>query len=306
MSPTQSNSSLPAPRVGTPDPLTPEEIDAVLQPALEEDRGSGDLSGESAVPADARARARLVAKAAGHIAGLDVFARAFTLCDPEARTELLARDGDLVEAGQELAHIEGNARALLVAERVALNFLQRLSGIATRTAGFVELAAGRARVLDTRKTTPLLRRLERHAVRCGGGENHRLGLFDEVMLKENHIDLAGRPLSELLPAVRAQVGAGVRITCEARDEAEAETATRGGADVVMLDNLSPERIAKVAPRLRAIADELGNALELEASGGIDEDALPAVAASGVDRISIGGLTHSVQALDLSLYLEPIA
>lgn len=277
----------------------------MLLPALDEDRGSGDLSGMHAVPARARARARLVAKASGRIAGLDVFARAFELCDPTARVEFLASDGSVVQRGVELARVEGNARALLAAERVALNFLQRLSGIATRTARLVELAAGRARILDTRKTTPLLRRFERYAVRCGDGENHRFGLFDEVMLKENHIDLAGKPLPELIQAVRAAVGDGVRITCEARDEAEAESAVRGGADVVMLDNLSPQRMQAIAPRLRAIALETGHALELEASGGISEQSLDAVAAAGVDRISVGGLTHSVQALDLSLYLEPI-
>ena len=306
MSPTHEMSPLPAPRVGPPEPLTHEELDAVLRPALEEDRGTGDLSGLHAVPAGTRARARLVAKAAGRLAGLDVFARAFELCDPKARVELTARDGAVVAPGDELARIEGDARALLVAERTALNFLQRLSGIATRTARFVDLAGGRARILDTRKTTPLLRKLERYAVRCGGGENHRFGLFDEVMLKENHIDLAGKPLPELLASVRAAVGDEVRITCEARDEAEAEAAARGGADVVMLDNLSPERMAAVAPRLRTIANEAGRALELEASGGVDERTLEAVAQSGVDRISIGGLTHSVQSLDLSLYLEPLA
>jgi nicotinate-nucleotide pyrophosphorylase (carboxylating) len=306
MTPTHETSPLPAPRVGPPAPLAKAEIDAVLRPALAEDSGSGDLSGTHAVPAGTRARARLVAKAAGRIAGLDVFARAFELCDPQARVELLVADGSTVAPGDELARVEGDARALLVAERVALNFLQRLSGIATRTAHFVDLAAGRARILDTRKTTPLLRKLERYAVRLGGGENHRFGLFDEVMLKENHIDLAGRPLAEVLAEVRGAVGPGVRITCEARDEAEAEAATRGGADVVMLDNLAPERMAAVVPRLRAIASEAGRALELEASGGVSEATLERVASSGVDRISIGGLTHSVNALDLSLYLEPLA
>jgi nicotinate-nucleotide pyrophosphorylase (carboxylating) len=305
MSPIHEMPPLPAPRVGPPAPLATEEIDAVLRPALDEDSGPGDLSGQHAVPAGARARARLVAKAAGRIAGLDVFARAFELCDPNARVRLLVADGADVTPGAELALVEGDARALLVAERIALNFLQRLSGIATRTAKLVELAAGRARILDTRKTTPLLRKLERFAVRCGGGENHRFGLFDEVMLKENHIDLAGMPLIDLLAKVRAEVGDGVRITCEARDEAEAESAARGGADVVMLDNLSPERMAAVAPRLRAIAAETGRPLELEASGGISEQTLESVAAAGVDRISVGGLTHSVQSLDLSLYLEPL-
>lgn len=301
---------LPAPRAGAPTPLTTGEMDAVLRPALAEDLGAvdaaRDLSGAHAVPAGSRGRARLVAKAAGRVAGLGLFARAFELLDPSARTTFAATDGDAVRTGQELAVVEGDARALLAAERVALNVLQRLSGVATRTAGLVDRAAGRARVLDTRKTTPGMRALERYAVRCGGGENHRFGLFDEVMLKENHIDLADRPLEDLIPTVRAQVGPNVRITCEARDEAEAEAAARGGADVVLLDNLSPERMSNVAPRLRAIAADAGRAIELEASGGIDESTMDAVAASGVDRISMGGLTHSVPALDLSLYVEPLS
>jgi nicotinate-nucleotide pyrophosphorylase (carboxylating) len=162
------------------------------------------------------------------------------------------------------------------------------------------------RVLDTRKTTPLMRVLEKHAVRAGGGENHRFGLFDEVMLKENHVELAGRPIEAVLADLRKAVGPRVRITCEARDEREALAGVDGGADVVLLDNLAPAEMARLCPLLRARAASRGRALEIEASGGIDEHSLAAVVKSGVDRVSVGALTHSAPALDLSLDLEPLA
>ncbi|MBL8804324.1 MAG: carboxylating nicotinate-nucleotide diphosphorylase [Planctomycetes bacterium] len=302
--------ALPAPRIGLPQPLSREDIDSVVVAALEEDRlgpgrlGAGDITSDNVVPAGARARARLVCKGHGRLAGLDVFARVVELCDPQARRELLARDGDPIAPGAVLARFEGRARALLGAERTALNLIQRMSGVASVTARYVEACAGRARILDTRKTTPNLRVLEKYAVRCGGGENHRFGLYDEAMIKNNHLDLAGRGLAECVRELRVALGPGVRITAEARDEAEALAAVEGGADVVLLDNLSPERMAAVAPRLREFAAGLGNGLELEASGGITLENIARVAESGVDRISIGALTHSAPALDLSFYLEP--
>ena len=285
-----------------------EVVDRFVEPALDEDRGGGDLTSFHAVPEQARARAHLVSKSAGVLAGLTVFARAFELCDPRARVELLLEDGAGIAPGQELARIEGSARALLAAERTALNFVQRLSGIATLTARYVERAAsgGSARVLDTRKTTPGLRLLEKYAVRCGGGENHRFGLFDEVLLKENHIELAGRPIAEVLRGMRKALGPRVRITCEARDEAEARAGVEGGADVVLLDNLEPAELARLCPLLREQARALGSTVELEASGGIDLESIAACARSGVDRISVGALTHSAPALDLALDLEPLA
>jgi nicotinate-nucleotide pyrophosphorylase (carboxylating) len=302
-------SLLPAPRRGPSAPLTNERIDVFVRPALEEDRGGGDLTSIHAVPERARARATLVAKSAGVLAGVAVFARTFELVDPHARVELVLPDGARFTKGAVLARIEGSARALLTAERTALNFVQRLSGIATLTARFVEAASaagGVARILDTRKTTPNLRTLEKYAVRCGGGENHRFGLYDEVMVKENHIELAGRPLSEVLLDLRRAVGPSVRITSEARDEAEALAGVDGGADVVLLDNMSPSEMARLCPLLRARAAAAGRQVELEASGGIDLGNVAAVSRSGIDRISIGALTHSAPALDLSLDLEPLA
>ena len=301
----------PSPSLAPPPALDAAIVDAVVLAALEEDTRpaggegpGGDLTSEHSVPAEAAAVGRLVAKAEGRLAGIEVFARAFELCDAGARVELLARDGDRIEPGQELARIEGSARALLLAERTALNLVQRMSGTATMTARYVERAGGKARVLDTRKTTPGLRALEKYAVRCGGGENHRFGLYDEVMVKDNHTDLAGRPLAELVREIRARIGPDVRITSEARDEAEALAGVEGGADVVLLDNMSAAQMAMLCPRLRAAAAGRGRPLEIEASGGITEDNLGSVAESGVDRISVGALTHSAPALDLSLYLEP--
>ena len=287
------------------EPPPPAVVDAAIERALEEDRGSGDLTSAAIAP-DVRARARLLSKASGRLAGLGVFARVFELCDPQARIELLSRDGEAIEPGQVLARIEGQARAILLAERTALNFLQQLSGVATLTRRFVEAAGGRARVLDTRKTTPGLRALQKYAVRCGGGRNHRMGLFDEAMVKDNHADLAEQPLAELLAGIRSRVGEGVRIHSEARTEEEALAGVEGGADVVMLDNMSVERMAALCPRLRAAARSRGRPLEIEASGGIALSTIgPVARAGGVDRISVGALTHSAPALDLSLDVEPL-
>jgi len=302
---------LPRPRSGVPEaaPDGP-ALEALLRAALDEDIGSGDLTSRTAVPEGARARARLVAKQEGVLAGLGCFARVFALCDPGVVFESTRHDGETVAPGDELARLEGNARALLMAERTALNLIQRLCGIATRTASYVRIVEALqgerpVRILDTRKTTPGLRALEKYAVRCGGGENHRFGLSDEVMLKENHIDLAGRSIALVLADLRAAVGDGARITAEARDAQEAREAIQGGADVVLLDNMTPDQMAALVPDLRELGSARGRDLELEASGGIGADDLRAVAASGVDRISIGALTHSVSALDLSLYLEPL-
>lgn len=281
--------------------------------ALEEDCGRrpdgsyvfGDVTSDGAIPAERLAKAKLVAKADGVLAGLDVFARVFELCDPGVRIERLAADGQRIAPKQELLRLVGRARALLVGERTALNFIQRMSGTATLTAQYVSRTAGRARILDTRKTTPGLRVLEKYAVRCGGGENHRIGLYDEAMVKNNHLDLAGKDLALVLRELRAKLGDDFVITAEARDESEAVAAVAGGADIVLLDNLTVSRMQALCPTLRAQRAAQGpRKLEIEASGGITLANVDAVAASGVDRISIGALTHSAPALDLSLYLEP--
>lgn len=281
------------------------ELDAalvrrVVSEALAEDLGPGDVTTDSVVPEGARATARLIAKANGTLAGLPVFTRVFLLCDAGATVAPEVRDGDPVSRGQTLVRVEGNARAILHAERTALNFVQRLSGVATLTAEFVRLAAGRTRILDTRKTTPGLRALEKYAVVCGGGENHRFGLFDEAMLKDNHRDMVNSEPEALVAELRSRVGPRVRITAEARNDTEARSAIRGGADVVLLDNFTPAELAELLPGLRGHAQDLGRAVEFEASGGVDLTTIEAFAASGVDRVSVGALTHSAPALDLSL------
>jgi nicotinate-nucleotide pyrophosphorylase (carboxylating) len=284
--------------------LPPQVLDAAVRLAIEEDRRGGDLTSESAISAGTRARARLVAKQAGVLAGLPVFERCFELCDPQASFRAEVADGARVAPGTQLASVEGDARALLLAERTALNFMQRMSGVATLTARFVELAAGQARILDTRKTTPGLRAFEKYAVRCGGGENHRFGLFDQVMIKENHVALAGSDVESVTRKVRAAIGAEVFMTVEARDPEEAAAAVRGGANVVLLDNMTPGELRVLTPALRELASSLGQVVELEASGGIDEHTVAEFAGCGIDRISVGALTHSAPSLDLSLYLEP--
>ncbi len=294
----------------SPSPALPPAplIDGLIAVALEEDRGRGDVTSETLVPAEARAEARLVAKEDGVLAGAPIFAAVFRACDPGVRVEWAVEEGQRVDRGGELARISGSARALLLAERTALNLLQRLSGIATRTAGLVDLVADvpGVRILDTRKTTPGLRALEKYAVAVGGGENHRFGLFDQALIKENHLALSGGGPEEAVARLRAAGGKELFITCEAADAEEARAAVRGGADVVMLDNMSPPAMAELCPELRALAAELGRTIEVEASGGVDEGTVLEIARSGVDRISVGALTHSAPSLDLSLYLEPVS
>ncbi len=287
------------------DALGVDGLRELVAAALEEDLGPGDLTSSTAVPPGARVRAVLRAKATGVLAGLELFREAFLVCDRAASVELLVEDGDEVAPGTIVARVEGDARAVLVAERTALNFLQQLSGVATLTAAYVERAGGRARILDTRKTVPGLRLLQKYAVTRGGGENHRFGLFDEAMIKDNHLDLAGLGLEELTRRVRAALGDTVPITSEARDRDEAEGAVRGGADVVLLDNMTPDQMTELVPHLRRLAEERGRSVELEASGGIDLASVEAASRTGVDRISVGALTHSAAALDLSLLVEAL-
>jgi nicotinate-nucleotide pyrophosphorylase (carboxylating) len=214
-----------------------------------------------------------------------------------------AQDGALMGPGDVLVEVTGGARALLEGERTALNFVQRMSGVATLARAFVIAAGPGVRLLDTRKTTPGLRVFEKYAVRCGGAENHRFGLWDEAMLKNNHVDLASSSLSEMIGRLRETHGPEMVIHAEARDEAEAFEGVEGGANVVMLDNMSPETMAELCPRLRARAEETGRTIEIEASGGVNLATVGEIAASGVDRISVGALTHSAPALDLSLRIE---
>lgn len=280
------------------------EVDRLLAAALAEDVGTGDLTSETVVAEEARARARLIAKCGGVLAGGEFFGRVFARLDPAVRVVRRLAEGAEFARGDALIELEGRARALLVGERTALNLVQRLSGIATLTARFVA-AARPARVLDTRKTTPGLRALEKYAVTCGGGQNHRFGLYDEAMVKNNHLDLTRSDLRTLLGVLRARHGARLCITAEARDEREALDALAGDADVILLDNFTPAALRALCPTLRAAAAGRARPLELEASGGITLENAAEYGQSGVDRISIGALTHSAPALDLALRLESL-
>jgi nicotinate-nucleotide pyrophosphorylase (carboxylating) len=279
------------------------ELRRIVALSIEEDLGSGDLTSSMAVPPGAHVTATLLAKGAGRLAGLELFREAFLVCDSNAEVTLFHADGETVAAGDRVAKVSGDGRAVLIAERTALNFLQQLSGVATLTAAYVEQAAGRARILDTRKTIPLLRALQKYAVVCGGGSNHRFGLYDEAMIKDNHLDLSGLDLESLTREVRERLGNEIPITSEARNRAEAMGAIRGGADVVLLDNMSVEQMTALVPELREVARAAGRKVELEASGGLTLADVEAVSKTGVDRISVGALTHSAKVLDLSLLVE---
>jgi len=290
-------------RDGPPGALPEDAVEALVRSALEEDLGgeldvSGDLTTAACLEEPRQASANLVAREAGVLAGLEVFITSFRLLDAGATLEVRKGDGEAIASGEVAAVVRCEMSALLAAERTALNFVQRLTGIATQTAQFVSLAAGRARVLDTRKTTPGMRILERYAVRCGGGENHRFSLSDEVMIKDNHADLAGIPLQEVVQRAREATSDDVRVTVEARNLEEAQAAVAGGADVVMLDNLAPSEMTAMLEGLRALVGD--REVEFEASGGVTLENISEVAACGVDRVSVGGLTHSAPAVDLAL------
>ena len=283
-----------------PSPLAPLLFRELVEGALREDLGrAGDLTTDAVIPPQATAVAFLVGRQGGCIAGLAVAEEAFRQLDPEIRFEAKAKDGDRVEAGAQLAEVRGSARAILTAERTALNFLGHLCGIASATAKVVDaIAASGARIACTRKTTPGLRALEKYAVRCAGASNHRFGLDDAVMIKDNHRALAGG----LIPAVarvRAATGHLVKVEVEVDTLDELDQALEVGVDVVLLDNMPPEVLREAVGRVRASgADTL-----TEASGGITPETAVAVAATGVDILSLGWITHSAPRLDVALDIE---
>lgn len=267
-----------------------------MQRALAEDLGPGDVTGEAIVPLDLRARALITQKEAGVIYGLDAAELAFTLLDPAAVVSRLASEGEWREAGGDVLRVDGSTRALLAAERTALNFLAHLSGIATFAARCVREVEGTgATILDTRKTTPGLRLLEKAAVAAGGATNHRVGLFDAILIKENHIAAAGG-IGAAVVAARAHAP-DITLEVEVRDSREIAEALGAGAERLLLDNMD-------ASELRAAVAQVDGRASLEASGGVTLETLRAVAGTGVQFISIGALTHSAPALDLSLILQP--
>jgi nicotinate-nucleotide pyrophosphorylase (carboxylating) len=275
-------------------PLPSALVDETVARALAEDLGdAGDVTTLACIGEQRIARAVLSARKPGVIAGVPCALAAFRLVDPRIRVEVVADDGAHIGKGGAVLRIEGPARGVLTAERVALNFLGRLSGVATATAALVEAIAGTgARIACTRKTTPLLRAFEKHAVRCGGGVNHRFGLYDAVMIKDNHIVAAGG-VTAALEAARARVGHLVKIEVEIDRLSQLDEAIAGGADVVMLDNMSVED-------MRAAVARAGGRVTLEASGNVTLATVRAIAETGVDIISSGSITHSAPTLDLGL------
>lgn len=279
--------------------LSPLIIEPAVRAALLEDFGrGGDLTTEATIPVSATAHGIIAAREAGRIAGLDLAVTAFRLLDPKITITIRTPDGANVERGDTVAVVDGPARPILSAERVALNYLGRLSGIATTTAKLVALVEGtKAKVVCTRKTTPGLRVFEKYAVRCGGGQNHRFGLDDGILIKDNHIVAAGG-VKQAITAARARAGHMVHVEIEVDSLGQLEEALAHGANTVLLDNMKPDTLREAVKRTNGRA-------KLEASGNITADTIAAIAATGVDLISSGAITHSAKVLDLGLDFKPI-
>jgi nicotinate-nucleotide pyrophosphorylase (carboxylating) len=276
-------------------PLDPALYREVVRRALAEDLGWGDVTTEATVPPELRARGVILAKSTCVVAGLDVAAEAFLQLDPGCTFERLRQDADCCNPGDVVARLHGQACAMLTAERTALNFLQRLSGIATLTRKFVEAAGGTIIVLDTRKTTPTLRALEKYAVRAGRGTNHRAGLDDGVLIKDNHIRLAGG-VGRAVQLLK-EAGPEMPIEVEAQSLEQVDEAVAAGADIILVDNLPIDAIRDAVRRVNGRA-------KIELSGGVTLERIPELAKTGANYVSVGALTHSAPAADLSFELEP--
>jgi nicotinate-nucleotide pyrophosphorylase (carboxylating) len=283
------------------DYLSDAQLDAIVGAALDEDAGRGDVTTAALLPTDLAGRALLLVKEAGVLAGIEVAGHVFRKADPSLEIEILIEDGLAVQPGDIIAAVTGPVVGILRGERVALNFLQRLSGVASLTARYVaEIRGFKARIYDTRKTTPGLRPLEKYAVRAGGGENHRFHLGDAVLIKDNHIGAlraGGLGLAEIVNKARRNTPPGITIEIEVTSAAEAAEALEASPDIIMLDNMPPDEMRRVV----AMA---GGRTRLEASGGITLENVRAVAGTGVDMISVGALTHSYRSLDISLEIAP--
>ncbi len=280
--------------------LSSEEISQAVRAALQEDVGEGDVTTQATIPPNLQAQAQLVARESLVISGLALAQEAFRQVSMESKFVAQRQDGDCVERGTSLAHVSGPAGALLTAERVALNFLQRLSGIATLTHQFVHAIDGtRARIIDTRKTTPGWRRLEKYAVRCGGGQNHRMGLYDLVLIKDNHLAaLRQEPPNAIAAAVRRarERFPGLQVEVEADTADQVQQALEAGADIILLDNMDVEQ-------MRTAVFWVNGKAKTEASGGVNLATVRKIAETGVDLISVGALTHSARSVDIGLDFE---
>ena len=273
-------------------------LDKIITNALEEDLGLGDITTDSIIGSDIVGKAVLETREDIVLAGLPVFMRVFSILDPDITFETFYKDGQKVPSGEIICSLNGSMASILKAERTALNLIQRMSGIATLTSKYVlKAASDKVRILDTRKTIPGLRLLDKYAVPMGGGCNHRFGLFDGILIKDNHIAVAGS-IKKAVEAAKKNAPHGIKIEVEAEDIEGVMAAVEAGADIILLDNMSPDRMKE------AVGLVAGRIL-LEASGGITLDNIEEVAATGVDMISIGALTHSVKAVDLSLEISRI-
>jgi nicotinate-nucleotide pyrophosphorylase (carboxylating) len=281
-------------------PSSKPQIEQIIDLALEEDLDKGDVTTEALIPADQRGTGFIVAKKEGILAGTEVAKQVFHRIDPQLKVEIFLEDGARIKPNSKVAKVSGSTSSILKAERVALNFLQRLSGIASETNRYVEAVNGLpVRIVDTRKTTPGLRSLEKYAVTVGGGKNHRMHLGDGILIKDNHLAALrgqGLTMKEIIAKARQNAPQGLPVEVEVSNMAEALEAAEAGADITMFDNMNLSDMRKAAKSIH------GRAL-IEASGGITLDNVRAVAETGVDFISVGALTHSVRALDISLDLE---
>ncbi len=281
--------------------LPNEQIDSIIDLALAEDISHGDITSQGLIPPELQGKASILAKAGGIIAGGEVAERVFLRVDPSLQVGVLIKDGTKVKPGDIVATVFGNVISILKAERVALNFLQRLSGIASQTAQYIAKTKGLGvKITDTRKTTPGLRLLEKYAVRIGGGQNHRFHLGDGILIKDNHLAALralGMNIKDIIAKAKQNAPKGVKVEVEVSTPQEALDAAEAGADIIMLDNMSPDE-------MRRVVHSVPSQVKIEASGGITLANVRAVAMAGVDFISIGALTHSTQALDISLELEP--
>jgi nicotinate-nucleotide pyrophosphorylase (carboxylating) len=283
----------------TGDDLLTQDTDRILMNALHEDAGSGDVTTNSLIPENNTSKAFIVAKDNFVVAGISFAKRAFQLADKGIKFRIIKKDGSLVKAGASLAELHGNTRGILIAERTALNILQRLSGIATLTDQYVKAVRGlNARIIDTRKTAPGLRMFDKYAVRTGGGSNHRCGLFDGVLIKDNHIAAAGG-IGRAVKTARSSVHHLFKIEIEVKNISELKAAVSAGADIIMLDNMPLNKMKKSVEYARSN----DNKVLIEASGNISLENVRKIAETGVDLISVGALTHSARAADLSLKIN---
>lgn len=281
--------------------LPGDQIDSIIDAALTEDTSQGDITSEILIPPGLQGKASILAKEEGILAGGEVAERVFLRVDPSLKIDRLIKDGGRIKPGDMIATVSGNVGGILKAERTVLNFLQRLSGIASQASRYTAETQGlAAKITDTRKTTPGLRLLEKYAVRMGGGHNHRLHLGDGILIKDNHLAALralGMSLKDIVTRAKQNAPEGLKVEVEVNTAQEAAEAAEAGADIIMLDNMSPDE-------MRRVVDSMPGGVTFEASGGITLDNVRAAAEAGVDIISIGALTHSVKALDISLELEP--